>query len=249
MKASKSLQLAPQRGEADVEQIRQTLMRYCISITGSIWDAEDLVQETCLKAMSVITGEQEHVNPEAYLFRIARNKWIDQVRKKQRAAKNMNQVEQIELFPDILGIDVEAAFVVLLKHVSPLQRTVFLLRDIYGFSGTEVAKLLETTEGAVKTSLHRARITIGSLKHRITEERAFVVEESCDKAMLMQYVSAFRTGDTQLLVQLVQHDLIHPVVAVGMLVNRINKDSSMKAQNKVTNKSKIMIQCSAGMAA
>jgi RNA polymerase sigma-70 factor (ECF subfamily) len=183
--------------------------------------------------MPVITGKQEHANPEAYLFRIAKNKWIDQIRK-QKAARQTKLEAQVELFPDILVVDVEAAFQVLLKHVSPLQRTVFLLRDVFGFSGAEVAKMLETTEGAVKASLHRARLTISVLKHQMTEEHAEEKDEGCDKELLRAYVTAFRSGDTQMLVQLVQNDVIHPVAAASRILNHVIKDKRGTAGNSAT---------------
>lgn len=52
--------LKPQINGLDLQQVRTALLKYYFSLTGSLWDAEDLAQETCLKAMPVIKGTLEH---------------------------------------------------------------------------------------------------------------------------------------------------------------------------------------------
>jgi len=75
--------LEPQSAEK-IQQILTRLLQYCMSVTGSPWDAEDLAQDACVKAMPVLTGRLAHGNPEAYVKRIAKTTWIDHVRRKRR---------------------------------------------------------------------------------------------------------------------------------------------------------------------
>jgi DNA-directed RNA polymerase specialized sigma24 family protein len=60
------------------EPLRPELHRYCRALTGSVWDAEDLVQDTLLRAFAKLGDVSPPIdNPKAYLFRIARTLWVD----------------------------------------------------------------------------------------------------------------------------------------------------------------------------
>ncbi len=144
------------------------LNRYCLSITSSKWDAEDLVQETCLRAMPVLTGLQGHANPTALLLRTAKNLSIDQFRRKQLAKGILDRGEVSHQQEDSSGI--EHVISMLVQHLSPLQCSVFLLRELYGFKGTEIAAALKTSNGAVKAALFRARTAIGQIKAAMLRE-------------------------------------------------------------------------------
>ena len=64
------------------EPHRPALWRYCLHVTGSPWDAEDLVQDTLLRAFARLGHFWQPIdNPRAYLFRIASNTWIDTLRR------------------------------------------------------------------------------------------------------------------------------------------------------------------------
>src|SRR5438876_8997319 len=64
------------------EPLRPDLHRYCRALTGSVWDAEDLVQDTLLRAFAKLGEVSLRVdNPKAYLFRIASNLWVDHFRR------------------------------------------------------------------------------------------------------------------------------------------------------------------------
>jgi RNA polymerase sigma factor (sigma-70 family) len=69
------------------EPLRPDLHRYCRALTGAVWDAEDLVQDTLLRAFAKL-GEVSHQvdNPKAYLFRIASNLWVDRFRRTEPVA-------------------------------------------------------------------------------------------------------------------------------------------------------------------
>src|SRR5215468_2234476 len=66
------------------EPLRPELHRYCRALTGSVWDAEDLVQDTLLRAFAKLGEFANPIdNPKAYLFRIASNLWVDRFRRTQ----------------------------------------------------------------------------------------------------------------------------------------------------------------------
>jgi RNA polymerase sigma-70 factor (ECF subfamily) len=70
------------------ESLRPDLHRYCRSLTGSVWDAEDLVQDTLLRGFAKLGEFSNPIdNPKAYLFRIATNLWVDRFRRQELPQK------------------------------------------------------------------------------------------------------------------------------------------------------------------
>ncbi|MEH6347396.1 MAG: RNA polymerase sigma factor [Bermanella sp.] len=149
--------------EAVIRAIRPKLHRYCARMAGSVIDGEDVLQITLIKAFEALMNDKTNThttevqNIEAWLFRIAHNSTMDYFRTQARQAQLGQQVamkspEEVTTEPTILSDD--------LKHLSvlpPLQRSVLLLRDLLGYSGEEVADIMEMSVSAVKSALHRAR--------------------------------------------------------------------------------------------
>ncbi|NBD22669.1 RNA polymerase sigma factor [Paenibacillus glycinis] len=213
---------------AAVEEMRFVLYRYCCSLTRSVWDAEDLVQETCLRALPVMNGALEHPNPTAYLLRTAKNIAVDQARRQKRAARMLLLMEQNEAVLNRLYEDspeMESMLQLLIRHLSPIQRTVFLLKELFGYKNAELAAKLTTTEGAVKAALHRARAAIDKLKlgnrYRNPESQAGGTSEASE-SLLHAYVNAVRHNDPQALVVLANAEaqIVDAVQAVGQLGQR-----------------------------
>ncbi|MCY9517964.1 RNA polymerase sigma factor [Paenibacillus apiarius] len=208
-----------------------SLRNYCLSLTGSKWEAEDLVQEACLKALPALrrTGV-ESVHPEAYLLRTAKHAWIDLIRK-ERSAKRLE--EALELPPEAAAIDsrleLESALWIMLKHLSPLQRTVFLLRVAFGYTSADTATMLSTTEGAIKSALYRARTVLGDFG----DSEVGLLPDPREQELLKAYLSAFRNGDAIRIVALGLNDIIEPVVCIGTLLERRARRSQGMAGNAV----------------
>ncbi|WP_231638639.1 RNA polymerase sigma factor [Paenibacillus sp. JCM 10914] len=74
--------VVPASPQLGLEELNALLHRYCLSLTSSEWDSEDLVQDTWLKALEY-TQDRSHPNPEALLLRVAKNTWIDRARREQ----------------------------------------------------------------------------------------------------------------------------------------------------------------------
>jgi RNA polymerase sigma-70 factor (ECF subfamily) len=193
----------PQTAE-QMRQIHTRLLKYCMSMTGSSWNAEDLAQDAFVKAMPVLTGRLSHDNPEAYVKRIAKMAWIDHLRRKRRAEVVWETGMRPGSRRDTYPVELEPALQVTVRVLSPLQRTVLLLQDVLGYRTRETARALRTTEGAVKAALLRARKT---LKERRMPEEEVVFEPSAnsDAVLVRAYAEAIRDGDAERVVRL-YHD-------------------------------------------
>ena len=218
--------------QIDLEELQKVLVRYCLTITESMWDAEDLAQETCLKTMHLLNGSYNHENPAAYLLRVAKSIRIDQLRKQRTLVRKMNQMSPMkESYSDAINFDLESAFQVLIKHLSPIQRTVFLLRDVFGFTNIEVAGFLRTTEGAVKAALHRARSSLEVVRASFVEEEISNLNDESEKGVLRALMTAFQFGDVQQLTQLLQNDFSDPVMAIGIVRNHWSRSKILDSKN------------------
>jgi RNA polymerase sigma-70 factor (ECF subfamily) len=136
---------------------RPALHRYCRQLTGDIWDAEDLVQDTLLKGFAM---HGSIANPPGYLTRIATNHWIDTQRR--RKAETVALAAEVEDRVDPSAIqsrrhDLRDAGARLLEELAPQERAAVVLKDVFDMSLREVAEVLATSVGAVKGALHRGR--------------------------------------------------------------------------------------------
>jgi RNA polymerase sigma-70 factor, ECF subfamily len=133
------------------EPLRSELYRYCRHLTRSPWDAEDLAQDALSRAFAEL-GRMGVAppNPRAWLLRVASNLWLDQARRPRPLVEEPTSV-------GTTPIDVREAAGTLLVTLSPQERAAVVLKDAFDFSLEEVAGMLGTSEGTVKTALHRGR--------------------------------------------------------------------------------------------
>ncbi|MEC0308183.1 sigma-70 family RNA polymerase sigma factor [Paenibacillus lautus] len=194
--------------DLSLEEMNATLHRYCLSLTNSSWDSDDLVQDTWIKALEHMKN-RSHVNPEALLLRIAKNTWIDRVRRDQTYRRILDEkLEQVlpreETSNEDSKLNIEFAFQWLREHLSPLQRTVLLLREVYEYSVSETAVKLKTTEGAVKAALHRAHKVLQSMDPEEEELILTMPEEEEMTLNLRALAEAYQSGDVEAVVRLIQ---------------------------------------------
>src|SRR5580693_5501876 len=145
-----------------VDEIRPELHRYSARMTGSIFDGEDVVQETLAKAYYALGQMVQPPNLIPWLFRIAHNTAMDFLKRYER--RNVEPVADVpdRAEPDESGVDpelVEAALTVF-TELPPVQRSAAILKDVLGHSLEETADTMGTTVGAVKAALSRARANI-----------------------------------------------------------------------------------------
>ncbi len=148
-----------------------SMYNFAYRITFDEDDAKDLVQETYLKAFRFIDSFQEGTNAKAWLFRILKNSFINDFRKKSKEpAKvdyqevetfyNSDEVDEtitsdlrVEAVQEMIGDEVSNA----LNALAVDFRTVIILCDLEGFTYEEMAKILDIPIGTVRSRLHRAR--------------------------------------------------------------------------------------------
>jgi RNA polymerase sigma-70 factor (ECF subfamily) len=210
-----------QNTDEKTRKLHESVHRYCLSLTGSKWDAEDLAQDTWLKGMrAAIHSDTAHKNPEALLLRIAKNTWIDQIRRQNQYERIIKQDLHEETKSETSTLELEEALLALMRHLSPLQRTVFLLRDALDYSIAETAELLHTTTGAVKAALHRAREAMHAVRGELASDSSPNKVDEDMGYLLREMAIAYQSGDLALLVELAQRDVTDTAVITGIVQNR-----------------------------
>jgi RNA polymerase sigma factor (sigma-70 family) len=148
------------------------MYNFAYRLTNDEDDANDLIQDTYLKAFRFINSFQEGTNAKAWLFRILKNSFINDYRKKSKEPSKVDYQEvetvynstedaeyesttdlRLESVQDMIGDEVALAL-----NGLPIDfRTVIILCDIEGFTYEEMAKILDIPIGTVRSRLHRAR--------------------------------------------------------------------------------------------
>lgn len=213
-----------------VERHRRELTVHCYRMLGSFADAEDMLQETLLKAWQGIAGFEGRSSLRTWLYRIATNVCLDAIARRERRSLPSTSLEPgdpraalpapvtepvwIEPLPDRLlaGGDPEAryseresvalAFVAALQTLPARQRAILLLRDVLGFSAAETAELLEVTTAAVNSALQRARQSV--------QTRTAVPDRPSDehRRLLERFIRAWESGDPAAVVALLRDDAV-----------------------------------------
>jgi RNA polymerase sigma factor (sigma-70 family) len=136
------------------------LKLYCRSLAGSDWDAEDLIQDVLTKVLLAIERTPERPISRSFLFRIAKNAWIDRYRseRKRRGDTTLDEEYLHGTTPfTIEGSLARELLEQLAESLNPRQMVLVILINAFAFSAAESAVLLHMTEGAVKEGLKRAR--------------------------------------------------------------------------------------------
>jgi len=148
-----------------VGQSRAVLHRYCARMTGSVMDGEDIVQEALFEAYCKIELLDDPSMLRGWLFRIAHNRCIDFLRKRaarQRAEKDL--VEEVVVPPvESTGRGADRAIERLVIYLPPKERACVLLKDVFDHSLEEIAELVDSTVGGVKSALSRGRNKLAAL--------------------------------------------------------------------------------------
>ncbi len=166
------------------------LYNYALRMTFNQADAEDLVQETFLKAFRFWDSYEQGTNIRAWLFRIMKNAYINRYRKEKKEPEKVEYQEvenfynnvrggtvetsdsQETLYNNLLDDDVAAAIASLPADF----RTVVILCDIEGLSYEEVAAFVECPIGTVRSRLHRGRKLLRSQLVEYAAKRGYVEE-------------------------------------------------------------------------
>jgi len=218
----------------NVEPYRSDLWRYCYRLTGSAWDAEDLVQDTLLKSLSVLAKLYQPVNTKAYLFRIATNLWIDQQRKRngKLAVSDFEHsvVDQSSEIDYLLIENVE----VLVQQLTPIQYVTLLLAEVFQFKGKEIAEITHSTEGAVHTNISRARQTLRQLKAGSGREKVLSVRELSPTEPIGVLLNGLRNKDPDMILSVLGENIVADITHAGMEIGKDElKKNSLKDWKEV----------------
>ena len=178
--------------ERDAMELAPQLYSAALRMTRNPADAEDVVQETYLKAYRAYDSFEEGTNLKAWLYRILTNTYINRYRKKQRRPHEVDlaEVEDLYLYKRIGSAETSAAsrsaeMEVLEAFVDDDVRNAIeslpdhfrmpvLLADVEGFSYKEIAEMLEVPIGTVMSRLHRGRKSLQKALWEFARERGLV---------------------------------------------------------------------------
>lgn len=196
-----------------LDPLRPDLFRYCRSLTGDLWDAEDLVQDTLFRAFAKLADVHWNIdNPKAWLFRVATNLWIDHTRRKEEAA--MPEYYDAAAPEPVPAPEVREAIAELAHRLPPKERAALLLKDVFDFSLTEIAAQLRTSTGAVKAALHRGREKLQAAQADRPETGSRGVTPQVSVALLEKWCAAFNARDLNALANLMLSDAEADVVGI-----------------------------------
>jgi RNA polymerase sigma factor (sigma-70 family) len=144
-----------------VDRYRARLQAFCRNMLRSTEDAEDVLQEVFVNAFRAIRADDRPIVVKPWLYRIARNRCLNEMRKNSPAA--VESMDVFEALGPTAGETVErrehlSEIVVDVKRLPEQQRAALLLREMEGLGYQQIADVLETTVPSVKSLLVRARV-------------------------------------------------------------------------------------------
>jgi RNA polymerase sigma-70 factor, ECF subfamily len=205
------------------ERHRRELQVHCYRMLGSLDEAEDLTQETFLRAWRFRDTYVGRASVRAWLYRIATNACLDSLERRPRVPTAAGEASWLQPIPDELLDSVassddepdvavaaretiELAFLIAVQHLPPRPRAVLILRDVLGWRARDVAELLETSEASVNSALQRARA--GLKEHLPARRSEWAVDASAaDRALVAKYMEASEAGDADALKAIMADDL------------------------------------------
>ncbi|HEX2984318.1 MAG TPA: sigma-70 family RNA polymerase sigma factor [Ignavibacteriales bacterium] len=164
------------------------LYNFALRLTGDSDDANDLVQETYLKAFRFFDKYERGTNSKAWLFRILKNSYINDYRKQSKEPSKVDYDDIENFYENIKSSDVKSSHITqdafsnlmgdeISKAIADLPedfRTVILLSDIEGFTYEEIADFVDVPIGTVRSRLHRARKMLYAKLHKYAKEKGYV---------------------------------------------------------------------------
>jgi RNA polymerase sigma-70 factor (ECF subfamily) len=194
---------------ATFEAHRALLVAHAYRMLGDLGRAEDMVQEAWLRWSGRQT-EVEVASPRAYLVtlvtRLCFNE-LDSARTRREESRGDRLPEPVDLGETAIGRvemhdQISMAFLVVLQRLTPAERAVLLLRDVFDFDYKEIAALVGKTEPACRKLLERAR------QHVATEKRLFSASPEAHRRLLAAFTQAARAGDLDALVTMLAEDAV-----------------------------------------
>lgn len=194
------------------EGLRPLMFSIAYRMVGSVSEAEDIVQEAYLKVLSVGGASAPIDSPKAYFSTVTTRLSIDYL----RSARQRRETYVGPWLPEPLLVDpapdaaqhaeiadsLSLAFLVLLESLSPVERAVFILRDVFGYGYDEIAAV-------VGKSAENCRQLVTRARHRVEERKPrFEASRERRRALAAQFFAAAVQGDSQGLLALLSADVV-----------------------------------------
>jgi RNA polymerase sigma-70 factor (ECF subfamily) len=200
-------------GGETVETLRPLMFSIAYRMLGSVSDAEDMVQEAFLRHQRALEDGAEIRSPKSYLSAVVTRLSIDQL----RSARARRETYVGEWLPEPLLTDdgrddpvaqaeqantLSMAFLLLLERLSPVERAVFLLHDVFGYGYDEIAEIVGKSEANCRQLAVRAR------RHVETERPRFEASRRQRDELADRFFAAVTDGDLDGLVELLAADVV-----------------------------------------
>jgi len=205
---------SPTTDQAAFDAHRGLLFRVAYDLLGGVADAEDVVQETWLRWSAADRGDVE--NPRAYLVQIATRQALNRIRSnRSRRETYIGPWLPEPLVASVATPDpadevvdraersetISMAMLVVLETLSPAERAVFVLREVFGMSHDEVAQALDRSPASVRQLAHRAREHVQARRPR------FPADDREQRRVTEEFLLACLTGDLAALTELLTPDV------------------------------------------
>ena len=215
-----------------VEPHRRELRVHCYRMLGSLEDAEDLVQETFLRAWRHLGGFEGRSSLRAWLYKIATNACLDALDGRARRVlppdlrppagadadlPPRTDVAWLQPFPDqllepadavVARETIELAFLAALQHLPPAQRAVLILRDVVGWPAKQAAEQLGLSVAAANSNLHRARAALrDQLPADRSDWRPPAPPSQDEQVVVRRYMDALERADLEGIAKLLADDV------------------------------------------
>jgi len=209
------------------QRYQRELLAHCYRMSGSVHEAEDLVQETFLRAWKASADFQGRSSVRTWLYRIATNVCLTSLEGRPRrplpaglgtpdamagdALEMDHEIAWLEPVPDAAVVvaerdSIRLAFVAALQHLPARQRAVLILRDVLRWSAAEVAEALDTSTAAVNSALQRAHAQLA--ERGLTEETVQPDLTPEQRQLLDRYVDAFWRKDVDTIVSMLTAEAV-----------------------------------------
>jgi RNA polymerase sigma-70 factor (ECF subfamily) len=200
--------MAESAGDLEIfESQRARLVALAYRMLGDVGRAEDMVQEAWLRWQD---RPEKVDSPPAYLVtmvtRLCLNE-LDSAKARREESRGDRLPEPVALDEGPLGRiealeQVSMAFLVMLQRLTPAERAVLLLHDVFDFAYADIATLIDKNEAACRKLLERAR------EHIASEKRLFMASREMHQRLLGLFMQAASVGDKSALVELLAQDAI-----------------------------------------
>jgi RNA polymerase sigma-70 factor (ECF subfamily) len=206
---------------------RRELHVHCYRMLSSFEEAEDAVQETFLRAWHKREIFDEDSLIRAWLYRVATNVCLDQLRRRSRRTRSprspadlpwlqpypdrlLDEIAAPDDEPDAVAVSretIELAFLAALQVLPPRQRAVLVLRDVLGTPAAETAAILDTTVAAANSALQRARVTMQDHLPARRADWATTAPSAEERALLERFIDAHERCDADAALAIAAPDL------------------------------------------